>query len=232
MNRYFLVLPILLIINNIGLCQTVKLPEKLTVTVNRLTAISVPFEGDDIAFTGDTDVDVFREYGSDPKIAKIRVIVYKKTNGLKLQAIVTKDKKLSDFSVCILSTDSTPIPPDPVPVPVPPEPTDSLYLQLKNAWTTELAADKIDKKNKLAAIYRAGIEFVKEPMDKTQGELDVRMKTVIQKDVGPTATVLPNIRKILSDYMKANLTQKPSDPVDPRGVEVFTNIAKALEALK
>lgn len=227
MKRFLSVLLVLIFVN-VGYAQSIKLPDKVIVKVNRLTPVVVDYDGDDIAFTTDGEADVFREYSKDNKV-RLRVVLYK-SGTAKLKVIVCKDKSLSEFYTCTITDgQNPPNPDDPVD---PDDPSDPLFTALKSAWDKETSFTKKTERDKLAAIYEAAVDLVKKPVDKTQGELIARIAAAAKKDVGDPTKVLPEIRKVIQQYFNSMLTTKTSDPIDPKSADAFKAVAKSLEALK
>lgn len=108
-------------------CQTVTMPQTVPVAINRLAVVEMTYDGDDFKYTVPPELDAFREYTSDPKQVRLRVIGYQ-AGMHRIVAVTCKGAKLSEFgsSLVIVGTSPPgpgPLPPLPPTPPVPPDPT-------------------------------------------------------------------------------------------------------------
>lgn len=103
----------------------IKGPSDVTVAVGRLAAVPLTIDGDesDYVVLG-SDVDAFREYTTDPKQLRLRVIGYAPGTAYVTVAAV-KGGKLQPLFVVKITVTGTPAPPPvpPGPTPTPPGPT-------------------------------------------------------------------------------------------------------------
>lgn len=111
------------------LAQTVTMPQSVPVSVGRLAAVPMTYDGESFDFIVPPELDAFREYTTDPKEVRLRVIGYQ-PGMFRIVAVSAKTvdgkAKLSPFASCVVIVGGTPVPPVPPgptpPVPVPPDP--------------------------------------------------------------------------------------------------------------
>lgn len=53
--------------------QTVSVPAEMKVKPNRIARVQISYDGDDLKWSSDPNVDVIREYDPDPKLVKLAV---------------------------------------------------------------------------------------------------------------------------------------------------------------
>jgi hypothetical protein len=86
--------------------QTIKMPDKIEVTKNKLSdPIVIEWEGDDFKYSSSSTIKVFREYDPDPKKVVLRVIGYDEGRGAvyAVSALAKDGKaKLSDFKKLVV----------------------------------------------------------------------------------------------------------------------------------
>jgi hypothetical protein len=119
----------------------------------------VVWSGEDCAWTASPELDVFREYTSDPKVVRLRVIGYKA--GLyRLEAIACLGGKLSPFSTCTVVVGDVPAPGPrpPEPTPPQPQPADPILADYQAAYAKEpnAAGERAVFRTGLEATYRFG----------------------------------------------------------------------------
>lgn len=89
--------------------QTVTMPQSVPVAVGRLAAVEMSFDGTDFRYSVPPELDAFREFTTDPKAVRLRVIGY--TPGMfRIVAVTCKDDKLSEFASCVVIVGQTPQP--------------------------------------------------------------------------------------------------------------------------
>jgi hypothetical protein len=124
--RRFLIAIWLALASSVALAQEVTLPQTVIVSAGRLAAIEITYDGDDFQYYVAPELDAFREYTTDSKTVKLRVIGY--TNGtFPVTAVAAKavngKGKLSPVKTCLVHVGGTPpVPPGPGPSPIPPGP--------------------------------------------------------------------------------------------------------------
>ena len=102
--------------------QEVKMPQTVQVAVGRLAAIPMTYDGSDFKYAVSPELDAFREYTTDPKEVRLRVLAYK-PGMYTVTAVTCKDDKLSELTVCLVVVGSVvPEPTEPVPPVNPPQP--------------------------------------------------------------------------------------------------------------
>jgi len=86
--------------------QTIKMPEKIEVTKNKLSdPIVIEWDGDDLKYSWSSSIKVFREYDPDPKKVVLRVIGYDDGQGAVFAVCaLAKDgkAKLSEFKKLVV----------------------------------------------------------------------------------------------------------------------------------
>ena len=209
--------------------QTIKLPERVAVGVGRLAAIKIEYDGDDVKWTVPPTLDAFRVYDPDPKVVRLRVIGY--SAGIhELKAITCKDKKLSDFAVCVVVVGEGPTPPPPGPNPPVP---DALTLKLIEAMRFETDANKDDLRQIMAKFYRAAAVTADDATIATWGALYAAMQQ--SAFVYGIKGKLPKVQAVLGAYLSEAL---PTDPARAlagerdRAKASFLKVAAALDAAK
>lgn len=102
--------------------QTVTLPQSVVVAKGRMAAVKITFDGDDLRWDVPPQLDCFREFSTDPKDVRLRLIGYD-SGTYRLTAVTCKGGKLSDFATCLIVVGDGPgpVPPNP-PDPIPPTP--------------------------------------------------------------------------------------------------------------
>ena len=100
--------------------QSVELPKTLSVEAGRLGAVAVKYDGDDVKYAVDPQLDAFREYDPDPKVIRLRVQGFREGT-YRVIAVAAKGGRLSDFAVCTVTV-GKPVPPTPPQPPTPPVP--------------------------------------------------------------------------------------------------------------
>ena len=213
--------------------QTVKLPERVTAGVGRLAAIKVEYDGDDVRWTVPPALDAFREYDPDPKVVRLRVIGYM-AGAYELKAITCKDKKLSDFAVCVVVIGDGPTPPVPPIPPVPPvPPPDALTLKIVEAMRFETDGNKDDLRQIMAKFYRASAVLADDLAITTWGALFAAMGR--SAEVYGIKGKLPKVQAVLGAFLS---TELPTDPARALAGErdkaksSFLKVAAALDAAK
>ncbi len=208
-------------------------PAEVKVPVGRLAAIQFETLGKPFTYEVLGDLDCFREF-TDGASVRLRLIGYK-PGSYYLIVAVGGDKGAPPvlWKSLILVGDAPP----PGPNPPGPEPTTPLYQGLKAAWATEVATDRVAKRDALAAVYREAISYCVPPTkDRMQGELIARVSSAAKSLVGDPLKVLPAVRREISAYFKANLPTDPAVLLDAmlcaRNAAHFTAVANALEALR
>lgn len=113
----------------------VKGPADVTIPVGRLAAVPLTIDGDesDYQVLG-TDVDAFREYTTDPKQIRLRVIGYAPGTAYVVVASQKGGKLQPLFKVTVTVTGVGPTPPVPPPIPPAPVPDDPAVTRLKAAF--------------------------------------------------------------------------------------------------
>ena len=110
--------------------QEVHIPQSVVVPVGRLAAVEMTYVGDDFTYVVPPELDAFREYTTDPKVVKLRVMGFS-PGTYSITAVAAKavdgKGKLSPFVTCLVVVGSGPVPPTPIPIPpgppIPPDPT-------------------------------------------------------------------------------------------------------------
>ena len=210
--------------------QSVKLPETVKVEVGRLASVKIEYDGDEVKWTVAPQLDSFREYDPDAKVVRLRLIGYVR-GSYEVKAVTCKDKKLSDFAVCVIVIGDGPTPPIP-PVP-PPTPPDQLTSLISEALRFETDADKVQLKNSLAALYRQGAVTANDLRILTWGQLF----TTMQQDATARQVrgKLLKVQTVIAAHLNENLPNDPNRSLAAeraKAAEVFLKVAVALEAAK
>lgn len=101
--------------------QTVTMPQTVPVSTGRLAVVDMTYDGDDFKYTVPPELDAFREYTTDPKHVRLRVLGYQ-AGIFRIQAVTCKGGKLSEFGSTAVIVGGVPVPPPIPPGPIPPDP--------------------------------------------------------------------------------------------------------------
>lgn len=214
--------------------QTVTLPPEVKVGVGRLASVPITYDGTDLKWEVPPSLDAFREYTTDPKEVRLRVIGYQ-VGAYRLIAVTTKDGKLSPFGVCVvLVGEVPPTPPGPGPIP-PPGPTDPFTKSIQDAYTLETDPLKTGQKTNLAALYRqAGGMAVAVHDLRTWGQLFDAMKSAAAT-LGVSGK-LSGVQKVIQGKLTTTIPTDGTIALDETGRQLakktFDEVATALEAAK
>jgi hypothetical protein len=228
------VLACLLLLAGSAAGQKVTLPAEVRTEAGRLASVAISYDGDDVKYTVPPELDAFREYDPDERVIRLRVIGYKDGEH-RIVAVTCKDKKLSEFAVCVVKVGKAP-PPGPDPEPEPdPEPADPLTKELQAAYAAEADAAKFGLKASLAAFYRQSAELAKSDRGLTTwGQLFSVMKAAAAS-LG-VAGKLPGVQKAVAGVLAKELPADGLKPLDDAGraaaEKTFRRVAGCLEGVK
>jgi hypothetical protein len=157
--RRFLIAIWLALASSVALAQEVTLPQTVIVSAGRLAAIEITYDGDDFQYYVAPELDAFREYTTDSKTVKLRVIGY--TNGtFPVTAVAAKavngKGKLSPVKTCLVHVGGTPpVPPGPGPSPIPPRPEPTPPDPIKGPRHLVILHESADRTPQLANLRTA-----------------------------------------------------------------------------
>ena len=226
--------------------QTVKMPESIKLDKGRLGAVRIEYDGDDVRWFVSPELDIFREYSTDPKDVRLRVQGFA-DGKFQVMAVTCKNGKLSDLYVCWVFLGAqpsptptplptppgpvpvpVPVPPGPVPVPVPPSPTPPVPTP---PAPTPLPSDPVA--GRLADAFRLVPGPVPDKVKSCQalsafyGEMAKHIRANEIRDNGVVYSV-NTVSELLSDYSVAGRGLfKPDEVVAVRkqlSVEVSTAV--------
>lgn len=206
--RHLLPVVALLFACQLATAQTAKLPDAVKVQPGRLASVKIEYDGDDVKWVVDKQLDIFREYTTDPKQILLRLQGFEKGT-FQVIAVACKAGKLSDFAVCLVTVGdpplpvppNPPVPPGPTPPPVPPTPpvpNDPVAQRIQLAFKSD--ADPLESKVRscqtLSAFFSAMAGHVKDPTVKTVGDLLSDYKAAVPAVLKPTD--ITGVRKQIS----------------------------------
>lgn len=154
---------LLLVLPCVASAQTVTMPQSVPVSVGRLAAVEMTYDGTDFKYIVPPELDAFREFTNDPKVVRLRVIAYQQ-GMFRIVAVACKGEKLSDFGSTLVIVGQgpgpTPIPgPGPTPEPpgpTPPIPTPPVVVGPRAVLIVHEVADKTPDFARLITALRAG----------------------------------------------------------------------------
>jgi hypothetical protein len=224
-----------------GFSQTVKLPETVKVLPGRLASVKIEYDGDDVKWVVDKQLDIFREFTTDPKQILLRLQGFERGT-YQVIAVACKAGKLSDFAVCLVTVGeptppvppTPPTPPGPTP-PVPPTPTpfpnDPVAIRIQTAFKAD--PDPVEGKIKssltLSAFFSAMSAHVKDPSVKTVGDLLSDYKAAVPAVLKPTD--ITGVRKQISLEVIGVAGDDAEKVIDPTLREALIKLFEFLAAV-
>jgi hypothetical protein len=175
--------------------QDITLPEKLDAKTNRLGVIEIKSTAKDLAYivVPSADIDLFREYTSDPAVIRLRFLPYRDGDFSLVVAGALADKVSQ--KVCVITSSGA------VPPPPPPSP-DQFTKSIMGAWVVD--GKPVDAALKLASVFLGAGDLVANGLDK-QGVL-MGMHNRAAALIGDTALI--KVRNVIADEIDLKLGTK------------------------
>jgi len=112
----------------------------------------------------------------------------------------------------------------------PPNPPDPFYIALSAAWAKEKDPAKESQVQVLTTVYKQAIPL-NDPNVKTLSDLRNALHAEVQKDLADSA--LPEVRRVIADYLNKTLGTGPTTPVDrAAALSAFKRVSVYLGELK